>query len=65
MLFRSLKKELKHAKEELRACGYSKPQFLIDDDGEYQDQLEIGWAKAEIRERIELIEQEIAEMEGE
>lgn len=27
----------------------SKPQFLIDDDDEYQDQLELMWAKDEIR----------------
>lgn len=29
----------------------SKPQFLIDDDDEYQDQLELMWAKDEIRNR--------------
>ena len=48
-----LKAELATAKEELSNCGRSKPQFLIDDDDEYQDQLELGWHKDEIRDRIE------------
>jgi len=56
-----LKAELATAKEELSNCGRSKPQFLIDDDDEYQDQLELGWHKDEIRDRIESLEKQIKE----
>ena len=57
-----LKAELATAKEELSNCGRSKPQFLIDDDDEYQDQLELGWHKDEIRDRIESLEKQIKEV---
>ena len=56
-----LKADLATAKEELSNCGRSKPQFLIDDDDEYQDQLELGWAKEEIRDRIASLEKQISE----
>lgn len=60
-----LKAELAAAEEELDNCGWSKPQFLIDDDDddEYQDQLELGWHKDEIYKRIESLEKQIKEYE--
>jgi hypothetical protein len=55
----SLKNELATAKEELQNSGRSKPQFLINDDDEYQDQLELGWWKDEQRETIKTLEESI------
>lgn len=55
----SLKMELALAKEELQNAGRSKPQFLIDDDDEYQDQLELGWWKDEQRDKIKNLEESI------
>jgi hypothetical protein len=46
-------------KDELANCGMSKAQFLIDDDDEYQDQLELGWHKSELRDQIDTLEREI------
>jgi hypothetical protein len=57
---KSLENELVIAKEELQNSGRSKPQFLIDDDDEYQDQLELGWWKDEQREKIKSLEESIA-----
>jgi hypothetical protein len=56
---KSLKNELAIAKEELQNAGRSKPQFLIDDDDEYQDQLELSWWKDEQRETIKTLEESI------
>jgi hypothetical protein len=39
-----------------------KPQFLIDDDDEYQDALEISYYKRELQDRLYEI---YAELEGE
>ena len=55
----SLKRELALAKEELQNAGRSKPQFLIDDDDEYQDQLELGWWRDEQRDKIKTLEESI------
>lgn len=41
---------------------YVKPQFLIDDDDEYQDVLEISYYKRELQDRLYEI---YAELEGE
>jgi hypothetical protein len=41
---------------------YVKPQFLIDDDDEYQDALEISYYKRELQDRLYEI---YAELEGE
>jgi len=50
--------------EELANCGKSKPQFMIDDDDEYQDQLELGWHKSELIDKIDALRDEIQELEG-
>jgi hypothetical protein len=55
----SLKRELALAKEELQNSGRSKPKFLIDDDDEYQDQLELGWWRDEQRDKIKTLEESI------
>lgn len=45
-------KEIERIEEELRQLDNPKPQFLIDDDDEYQDQLELRWYRAELREEL-------------
>jgi hypothetical protein len=59
-----LKKQLRTAKAELNNSGRSKPQFLIDDDDEYQDQLELGWWKDEQRQLIEQLQKDIEVLEA-
>jgi len=44
--------EARDDREELAKLPISKPQFLIDDDDEYQDQLELMWHKEELRYKI-------------
>lgn len=42
---------------------YHRPQFLIDDDDEYQDALEKSWHRSEIRESIEAMKDEMYELQ--
>ena len=57
-----LKFEKHELERELDNLGYTKPQVLIDDDDEYQEALEIGWAKDELRERIDTITERIYDL---
>ena len=57
---KNLKDELALAEQTLANAGRSKPQFLIDDDDEYQDQLELGWWKDEQYALIESLRKTIA-----
>lgn len=54
----SLKEQIKNCKSQL------KPQFLIEDDTEYQEQLELRWHIQELEEELDkLLEQNRAEEE--
>jgi hypothetical protein len=56
-----IQEEIRRLKSELADCGRSKPQFLIDDDDEYQDQLVLGWHKDELRDQIAELEKQLAD----
>ena len=54
-----LEYELITAKEDLALISSQKPQFYIDNEDEYQEQLEIGWYVEEQVARISELEKEI------
>ena len=56
---KSLRAELASLKQELKELGASKPQYIIDDDEEYQEQLELGWYKRELIDRIDALERDL------
>ena len=59
---RELQNELKQAVNDLESAGNQKPQFLINDDDEYQEQLELGWWVQEQRAYIDSIKKELDEL---
>jgi len=58
-----LKKELQQTKDKLANAGYIKAQFLIEDEDEYQSQLELQWYKDELRDEIDALENQIRILE--
>ena len=52
---------IEETEDRLNNAGQSKPQFLIDDDDEYQDQLELSWFKEEMRDIIDELKAEKAQ----
>jgi hypothetical protein len=59
-----LRMELADLESERRG-NYVKPQFLIDDDDEYQDALERSYENADLDERIESIKERIWDLQQE
>ena len=59
-----LKLELSDLESERRG-NYVKPQFLIDDDDEYQDALEMSYHNADLDERIESLKEKIWDLQQE
>lgn len=57
----SLEEQIESLNKELKSIGSTKPQFLIDDDDKYQDQLELSWYKSELRDEIKALEKELDE----
>jgi hypothetical protein len=58
-----IRTEIMKLRTELVSLPKSKPSFLIDDDDEYQDQLEIGYEKDRIRGEIIILEERIKGLE--
>jgi len=59
-----LKMELADLESESRGM-YIKPQFLIDDDDEYQEALEMSYEKSDLDDRIEKLKEKIWELQHE
>jgi hypothetical protein len=59
-----LRMELADLESERRG-NYVKPQFLIDDDDEYQEALERSYENADLDERIESIKERIWDLQQE
>lgn len=56
---KELQKAIASKEVELANIGSQKPQFLIEEDDEYQDNLELGWAKDEIRDEIKSLKESL------
>lgn len=58
-----LKQALADKTQELANLAPSRPQFLVEDEDEYQDQLELLWAKRELIDEIDSIKEQIRVLE--
>jgi hypothetical protein len=53
-------KIIEDLRSEIDSCSnQTKPQFLVDDDDEYQEQLELGWHLSELRDELTKVEKDL------